>query len=158
MPELLGDERVGIRYAINGLISMTPDGHPVLGETPEVKGLWSVAASWIKEGPGIGRAVAEWMSGRPPGDRHARGRHRPVLRPPAHRRRTCGRRAREGFNKMYGIVHPAEQWESGRPAPAQPVLRPRARPGRGVLRDRGLGAAELVRLATSRCSTRTRDG
>ncbi len=59
MPELLGDERAGIRYAINGLISMTPDGHPVLGETPEVPGLWSVAASWIKEGPGIGRAVAE---------------------------------------------------------------------------------------------------
>src|ERR1019366_8326747 len=28
MPELLGDERAGIRYAINGLISMTPDGHP----------------------------------------------------------------------------------------------------------------------------------
>ena len=28
MPELLGDERAGVRYAINGLISMTPDGHP----------------------------------------------------------------------------------------------------------------------------------
>ena len=51
MPELLGDERAGIRYAINGLISMTPDGHPAIGETPEVAGLWSVAASWIKEGP-----------------------------------------------------------------------------------------------------------
>src|SRR5260370_41300506 len=66
MPELLGDERVGIRYAINGLISMTPDGHPALGETPEVSGLWSVAASWIKERPGIGRAVAVWMSGATP--------------------------------------------------------------------------------------------
>src|SRR5712691_317596 len=55
MPELLGDERAGIRYAINGLISMTPDGHPALGETTEVRGLWSVTASWIKEGPGIGR-------------------------------------------------------------------------------------------------------
>jgi hypothetical protein len=66
MPELLGDERVGIRYAINGLISMTPDGHPLLGETPEVGGLWSAAASWIKEGPGVGRAVAEWMSGQVP--------------------------------------------------------------------------------------------
>src|SRR5258707_12077541 len=30
MPELLGDEKAGIRYAINGLISMTPDGHPLL--------------------------------------------------------------------------------------------------------------------------------
>src|ERR1700685_2455856 len=66
MPELLGDEKGGIRYSINGLISMTPDGHPALGETPEVSGLWSAAASWIKEGPGISRAVAEWMSGRTP--------------------------------------------------------------------------------------------
>jgi glycine cleavage system aminomethyltransferase T len=30
-------------------------------------------------------------------------------------------RAREGFNKMYGIVHPAEQWESGRPVRVSPV-------------------------------------
>jgi len=63
MPELLGDERAGIRYAINGLISMTPDGHPLLGEMPEARGLWAAAASWIKEGPGCGRAVAGRMSG-----------------------------------------------------------------------------------------------
>ena len=62
MPELLGDERAEIRYAINGLLSLTPDGFPVLGETPEVKGLWSAAAVWIKEGPGTARAVAEWMT------------------------------------------------------------------------------------------------
>ncbi|MFN8455259.1 MAG: hypothetical protein U0401_11440 [Anaerolineae bacterium] len=34
IPEILGDERVGIRYAINGLLSLTPDGFPILGETP----------------------------------------------------------------------------------------------------------------------------
>jgi glycine cleavage system aminomethyltransferase T/glycine/D-amino acid oxidase-like deaminating enzyme len=129
MPELLGDERVGIRYAINGLISMTPDGHPVLGETPEVKGLWSVAASWIKEGPGIGRAVAEWMSGQEPEiDIHEAdiARFYPCQRTAAH----VQARAREGFNKMYGIVHPAEQWESGRPVRVSPVY----------ARERELGA------------------
>ena len=47
---------VGIKYAINGLLSLTPDAMPVLGETPEVKGLWSAAAVWVKEGPGVGRA------------------------------------------------------------------------------------------------------
>ncbi|MEX1172532.1 MAG: FAD-binding oxidoreductase, partial [Chloroflexota bacterium] len=62
VPDILGDERVGIRYAINGLLSLTPDGMPILGETPEVKGLWSCAAVWIKEAPGIARAVAEWMT------------------------------------------------------------------------------------------------
>ena len=129
MPELLGDERVGIRYAINGLISMTPDGHPLLGETPEVKGLWSAAASWIKEGPGCGRVVAEWMSGQVPTvDVHEAdiARFYPCQRTAAH----VQARAREGFNKMYGIVHPAEQWESGRPVRVSPVYQ----------RERELGA------------------
>ena len=129
MPELLGDERAGVRYAINGLISMTPDGHPVLGEAPEVPGLWSVAASWIKEGPGIGRAVAEWMSGVTPEiDIHEAD----IARFYGHQRTTAHvtARAAEGFNKMYGIVHPAEQWESGRPVRVSPVYE----------RERELGA------------------
>jgi glycine cleavage system aminomethyltransferase T/glycine/D-amino acid oxidase-like deaminating enzyme len=120
MPELLGDERAGIRYAINGLISMTPDGHPAIGETPEVAGLWSVAASWIKEGPGIGRAAAEWMTGGAPEiDIHEAdiSRFWPHQRTVAH----VTARAAEGFNKMYGIVHPGEQWESGRPTRVSPA-------------------------------------
>jgi glycine cleavage system aminomethyltransferase T/glycine/D-amino acid oxidase-like deaminating enzyme len=113
MPDLLGDERVGIRYAINGLISMTPDGHPVLGESPEVRGLWSVAASWIKEGPGIGRAMAEWMNGEKPEiDVHEADIAR--FYPFQTTRRHVTSRAAEGFNKMYGIVHPAEQWSEER--------------------------------------------
>jgi len=120
MPDLLGDERAGVRYAINGLISMTPDGHPLLGETPEVPGLWSAAASWIKEGPGCGRAVAQWMSGVTPEiDVHEAD----IARFYPHQRTTVHvtARAREGFNKMYGIVHPAEQWQSGRPLRVSPV-------------------------------------
>ena len=59
MPELLGGDGAEMRYAINGLLSLTPDGLPILGETPEVKGLWSGSAVWVKEGPGVGRAMAE---------------------------------------------------------------------------------------------------
>ena len=120
MPEILGDERAGIRHAINGLISLTPDGHPVLGETPEVKGLWSVAASWIKEAPGIARAVAEWMCvGRSEIDIHECdiARFYPHQRTVAHVRG----RAEELFNKTYGIVHPAEQYQSGRNVRQSPV-------------------------------------
>src|SRR4029077_15353090 len=40
IPDVLNDESVGVKYAINGLLSLTPDGLPLLGETPEVKGLW----------------------------------------------------------------------------------------------------------------------
>src|SRR3990170_1257002 len=113
MPELLGAEGAEIRYAINGLLSLTPDGAPILGETPEVKGLWSAAAVWIKEGPGVGRAVAEWMTtGVPEIDVH----HSDIARFYPHQRTRSHIRARtsEAFIKTYGIVHPGEQWESER--------------------------------------------
>jgi glycine cleavage system aminomethyltransferase T/glycine/D-amino acid oxidase-like deaminating enzyme len=113
VPDILGDERVGIRYAINGLLSLTPDGMPLLGETPEVRGLWSAAAIWIKEAPGIARAVAGWMTdGKPEIDPHASD----IARFYPHQRTAVHIKARsaEGFNKTYGIVHPMEQWSSNR--------------------------------------------
>jgi len=120
MPELLGDEKAGIRYAINGLISMTPDGHPLLGETSEVKGLWTAAASWIKEGPGCGRALAELMSGKVPTvDVHEADAAR--FYPSSRAMGFVRARAAESFNKMYGIVHPAEQYESLRPLRTGPL-------------------------------------
>jgi glycine/D-amino acid oxidase-like deaminating enzyme len=61
-PSIVGDESVGVKLQINGLLSLTPDGNPLLGETPEIKGLWSVAAIWIKEAPGIAKTMAEWMT------------------------------------------------------------------------------------------------
>jgi len=92
---------------------VTPDGLPLLGETPEVRGLWSAAAVWIKEGPGVGKTVAELMlHGESEIAAHASdiARMHDQQRTRAHVRA----RASEGFNKMYGIVHPAEQWESDR--------------------------------------------
>jgi glycine cleavage system aminomethyltransferase T/glycine/D-amino acid oxidase-like deaminating enzyme len=112
MPEIL--ETAEIRYAINGLLSLTPDAMPVLGETIEVRNLWSAAAVWIKEGPGIAKLVAEWMTYGYPhicephsSDisrfyEHEKTEHHIYAR--------CG----EHFNKTYGIVHPREQWSTER--------------------------------------------
>jgi glycine cleavage system aminomethyltransferase T/glycine/D-amino acid oxidase-like deaminating enzyme len=113
MPELLTTEGAGIKHAINGLLSLTPDGAPLLGETPEVKGLWSAAAVWIKEGPSVGKMLAEWMTdGVSELDPHAAdiARFTPNQRTWHH----VTARANEGFNKTYGIVHPREQWASDR--------------------------------------------
>ncbi|HWM00428.1 MAG TPA: FAD-dependent oxidoreductase [Nocardioidaceae bacterium] len=120
MPEVLANPEVEIRYAINGLLSLTPDGAPVLGETPEVRGLWSAAAVWVKEGPGVGRLLAEWMTdGHPEIDAH----HSDVARFYPHQRTRAHVRARtgEGFNKTYGIVHPGEQWTSDRDVRLSPM-------------------------------------
>ncbi len=119
MPELLGDERAGIRYAINGLLSLTSDGMPLIGETVEVKNLWSAAAIWIKEGPGFGRAIAEWMTeGSSEIDVHASdvARFYDYGRTKKH----IVARTSEGYNKTYGIVHPREQWESNRQVRVSP--------------------------------------
>ncbi|MGJ9413565.1 FAD-dependent oxidoreductase [Aeromicrobium sp. CF4.19] len=122
MPDALGAEGAEIRYAINGLLSLTPDGAPVLGETPEVRGLWSAAAVWIKEGPGVGRAVAEQMThGWSEIDIH----HSDIARFHPHQRTRAHVRARtsEAFIKTYGIVHPGEQWESDRHKRLAPMHR-----------------------------------
>jgi len=113
MPEIVGDESVGVKYAINGLIALTPDGMPILGETPEVKGLWSAAAVWVKEGPGVGKSVAEWMVH---GESHIDLHSSDISRFHAHQKTRAHLKARtfEAFPKTYGIVHPAEQWSSDR--------------------------------------------
>jgi glycine cleavage system aminomethyltransferase T/glycine/D-amino acid oxidase-like deaminating enzyme len=129
IPEILGDESVGIKRAINGLLSLTPDAQPILGETPEVAGLWSAAAVWIKEGPGVGRAMAEWIAhGEPEIDLHGSdvARFYECQKTVAH----VKARTAEGFNKTYGIVHPGEQWESDRPVRLPPFYE----------RERDLGA------------------
>ena len=113
MPELLDTPGAGVKHAINGLLSLTPDAAPLLGETPEVKGLWSAAAVWIKEGPGVGRVMAELMTdGVAFMDIHGAdiARFTPNQRTDFH----VKARANEHFNKTYGIVHPHEQWESQR--------------------------------------------
>jgi glycine cleavage system aminomethyltransferase T/glycine/D-amino acid oxidase-like deaminating enzyme len=120
MPSILGDERVGQKYAINGLIALTPDGMPLLGETPEVRGLWSAAAVWVKEGPGVGRAIAEWMIHGEPEIDVAQS---DISRFHAHQRtrQHTKRRSFEAFPKTYGIVHPAEQYLSDRPLRRSPM-------------------------------------
>jgi glycine cleavage system aminomethyltransferase T/glycine/D-amino acid oxidase-like deaminating enzyme len=129
-PDIVGDEKAGVKLAINGLLSLTPDGNPIVGETPEVKGLWSVAAIWIKEAPGFAKAVAEWMThGEPEIDLHTSD----VARFYEHHKTWQHIRARttEGYNKTYGIVHPMEQWESNRPIRVSPFYE----------REKALGAA-----------------
>jgi glycine cleavage system aminomethyltransferase T/glycine/D-amino acid oxidase-like deaminating enzyme len=139
MPEIVGDESVGIKYAINGLLSLTPDALPILGETPEVKGLWSAAAVWVKEGPGVGRGVAEWMvHGESEIDLQSSdiARFYDCQKTVRHVRA----RAAEGFNKTYGIVHPGEQWASDRRVRLSPFYE----------RERELGAVFFEAAAWER--------
>ncbi len=114
--ELMGGilETAEIRYAINGLLSLTPDAMPLLGETVEVENLWSAAAVWIKEGPGTAKMVAEWMTHGYPHLCDPHGSDIARLYPHERSEHHILARCSEHFNKTYGIVHPREQWGSER--------------------------------------------
>ena len=157
MPDALGADGAEIRYAINGLLSLTPDGGPLLGETPEVKGLWSAAAVWIKEGPGVGRAVAEWMThGHSEIDVH----HADIARFYPHQRTRALRAVAHVGGVQQDLRHRAPRRAVVRRArqAARADARGAARGRRGVLRDRRLGAAVLVRSPTRPCSASTATG
>jgi len=114
MPEVLDDPDAGVRYEIDGLLSVTPDGAPLLGPLQDVDGLWSCAAIWIKEAPAIGEAVAQWMTrGWSDIDLHASNVNR--FYEYGNSKKFVKNRAHEGYQKIYGIVHPREQWQSSRP-------------------------------------------
>ena len=142
----LGDEKVGVRYAINGLLSLTPDGNPIIGETPEVKGLWSVAAIWIKEAPGHreDRRRVDDPRRRPRSTRTARTSPASTT--------TTGPDSTSGPGRPRASTRPtgsSTRWSSGRPtgpSACSPVLRAPAGARRRLLRGRRLGAAVLVRV------------
>ncbi len=122
MPEIVGDENVRQKYAINGLLSYTPDGMPILGETPEVKGLWSASAVWIKEGPATGKAVAQLMT-RGWSDIDVSASNIARFYEHQKSRKHVKDRVSESFIKTYGIVHPNEQYLSNRNVRLSPYYR-----------------------------------
>ena len=116
--EMLGDAE--IKYAINGLLSLTPDAMPCLGEVPGVRNLWSAAAVWVKEGPGMAQVVAEWMTHGYPRVIDAHGADIARFYSDERSDEHIWARSAEHFNKTYGIVHPSEQWETRRELKVSP--------------------------------------
>ncbi|MCX5513714.1 FAD-dependent oxidoreductase [Kaistia algarum] len=114
---------VGIRQFINGPESFTPDGNFILGEAPEVKGVFVGAgfnAFGIASGGGAGMALAEWVAkGRPPFDlwpvdirRFGRNHHDLSW---------IRSRTLEAYARHYTMAWPFEEFESGRPLRRLPL-------------------------------------
>lgn len=59
---ILGELGYDEKYSFNGLLQVTTDGGPSVGESAKVRGLWYAEAIWVKDGPGIGKIVADWMT------------------------------------------------------------------------------------------------
>ena len=116
-------QTAGIKQLINGPESFTPDGNFILGEAPELRGLFVGAgfnAFGIAAGGGAGMALAEWVkNGEPPYDLwpvDLRRFGRPHFDPDWVRTRTL-----EAYGKHYTMAWPSEEHESGRPLRRSPI-------------------------------------
>jgi 4-methylaminobutanoate oxidase (formaldehyde-forming) len=107
---------VAIARHLNAPESFTPDNLPLVGESAEVRGLFVAAgmnSQGILLGPGVGRAVAEWIVAGAPtmdlGDLHpgrfARAQSRPGY---------LFERTRESLGRLYAMHWPDLQPESAR--------------------------------------------
>lgn len=104
---------------MNGLFLFTSDGMPVLGPSSEIPNFWTAEAVWVTHGPGVGKAMAEWLvDGRPGIDlRAADGRRFERF---AHSPAYVSVRAQRSFREVYDIIHPQQPPEQPRPLRTSP--------------------------------------
>ena len=108
-----------VESGINGVFSFTPDGFPLMGESPSVAGFWVAEAVWVTHSAGVARAMAEWLvDGAPRTDAHESdvNRFEPYQLGPAHVRE----RGIQNFVEVYDILHPLQPMEAPRPLRISP--------------------------------------
>ena len=107
--------------AINGLMSFTPDGMPLLGESGAVRGLWLAEAIWVTHAGGAGRALAELMTAGEAGlDMHecdperfdGHGLSRSYARA----------RGAQQYREVYDVIHPRQPALPTRPLRVSPFF------------------------------------
>jgi glycine cleavage system aminomethyltransferase T/glycine/D-amino acid oxidase-like deaminating enzyme len=49
-------------HSFNGLLQVSAAGGPSCGESRKARGLWYCVAIWVKDGPGYGKLIADWMT------------------------------------------------------------------------------------------------
>lgn len=59
---ILGELGWDEKNSFNGLMSITTDGGSLIGEAPDTPGLWMCEAVWVKDGPGMGKVLADLMT------------------------------------------------------------------------------------------------
>lgn len=111
---ILGELGWEEKHSFNGLLSVTPDGGTLMGESPDARNLWFCEAVWVKDGPGAGKVLADWMTdGHPEMDPHSIdvARHYPVQKTSKYVYDRCYETARKIYTPA---VHPREPYETGR--------------------------------------------
>ncbi|OQV08134.1 Aminomethyltransferase folate-binding domain-containing protein [Cladophialophora immunda] len=102
-----------IADGFNGIFSFTPDGGPLVGQSPTLDGFYVAEAVWVTHSAGVARAVAEILTtGRSEVDLAEcdLGRFEEVQLTPAYVKET----SQQNFVEVYDIIHPLQPRESPR--------------------------------------------
>ncbi len=119
-------QRVGIKRWVNGGITFTPDGNPLVGPVPGRRNFWSACGvmAGFSQGAGIGLALANWIVDGDPGD-DVFGmditRFGPYATDDSYLRATTS----QFYARRFLIAYPNEELPAGRPlktSPAYPDL------------------------------------
>jgi glycine cleavage system aminomethyltransferase T/glycine/D-amino acid oxidase-like deaminating enzyme len=106
-------ETATIDHGFNGVFSFTPDGGPLIGESPDIAGFWIAEAVWVTHSAGVGRAVAQLLiDGRSEIDLHDCDVHRfeDVQLDPDYVSET----SQQNFVEIYDVLHPLQPRTSPR--------------------------------------------
>ncbi|THF59733.1 GcvT family protein [Ollibium composti] len=111
---ILGELGYDERRSFNGLLQVSAAGGASIGESQKVRGLWYAVAIWVKDGPGYGKLVADWMTdGRTHIDHNSidYSRFYPHQLTEDFIAGRCGEAAQKIYNPA---VHPREPYATGR--------------------------------------------
>ena len=111
---ILGELGYNEGHSFNGLLQTTTDGGPSMGESQKVRGLWYCVGIWVKDGPGMGKLIADWMTDGRTAIDHNRidyARFNPFALTEAFIEERCTETARKIYNPP---VHPREPFSGGR--------------------------------------------
>ena len=142
--------RAGIQRIVNGPITYTPDGNPLLGPAFGLPGFWLACglSFGITQAGGPGRYLAEWIvEGQPSIDLWELDPRRYGAYATE---RYAVARCIDIYEDEYAIVYPQDDRRPGRPARTSPLYDRFRAAGRGLRRAQRLGAAVLVRAARAR--------
>ena len=100
-------ETAKIDNGFNGVFSFTPDGGPLIGESPDLAGFWIAEAVWVTHSAGVARAVAQLLvDGRSDTDVHDCDVHRfeDIQLAPEYVNET----GQQNFIEIYDVLHPLQ--------------------------------------------------
>jgi hypothetical protein len=148
---ILGELGYNESHSFNGLLQVSAAGGASCGESQKVRGLWYCVAIWVKDGPGYGKLIADWMTdGRTEIDHASIDYSR--FYPHQLTEEFIEDRCYEAAQKIYfPAVHPREPYASSRGVKRSPFYEREKLSLAAISWNSAAGSARMAMPPTSTC-------